>query len=262
MVIKTKQKEIAFRILIIIMLILAVKGMIIVGKFIGYAAYLETEGGTVSEIDLLVTYDVTHWSALYGTAWGVGWTTEWYYNLTGNVTLTQVDNEKHLLFVCFEPGVDHEIYASMVPESQVDFSTLRAATTAEVDAYLNVSSSSFFSATNTFTESETFNVGENSITVPATYTYSWQDANPTSFITGILIDDNDNIVIVTKILDVPVNGFQGSRLNYQMLMPIHFSTWQDYYVWSDPTDECPEGQGMAPGQAMFMEMLQIHQETH
>ena len=246
MVVRTKQKEIAFRILIIIMLILAIKGLIIVSQFLGYAAYLETEGGTVSEIDLQIVYDVTHWSALYGTAWGVGWTTEWYFNLTGNVTLSQVDNEKHLLFECFEPDKEHEIYASMAPEDQILFNSLRAATTAEIDSYLNISSSEFFSAANTFTQSASFNVGENTITAPATYTYSWNNINSTAFVTGILIDNNSNIVIVTKILDTPINGFQGQRLNYQIILPIHYTTWQDYYVWTDPTDNCPAGEGSAP----------------
>ena len=51
MVVTTKQKEIAFRVLILVMVILAIKGLTIVGQFIGYAAYLETEGGTISEIE-------------------------------------------------------------------------------------------------------------------------------------------------------------------------------------------------------------------
>ncbi len=30
------------------------------------------------------------------------------------------------------------------------------------------------------------------------------------------------------------------------MLPIQNSEWQDYYVWSDPTDECPAGEGSAP----------------
>ena len=243
---RTAKKEIVFTILVILLVALAIKGLIIIGQFIGYVSYLETEGGTISEIELKMEFDVSHWSAIYGTAWGVGWTQEWHFNFTGNTTLTETDNENHLLYICFEPQIEHELYASMVPEASIDFSSLQAATTAEADAYMNVSSSDFFSATNTFTSTETFEVGANSITAPATYTYTYSQYNSTTFITGILKDSNDNLVLVTKVLQTPVDGFSGERFNYQLLLPIQNSLWQDYYVWVDPTDECPAGEGMAP----------------
>src|SRR4030042_1863252 len=243
---RTAKKEILFTILVILLVALAIKGLIIIGQFIGYVSYLETEGGTISEIELKMEFDVSHWSAIYGTAWGVGWTQEWHFNFTGNTTLTETDNENHLLYICFEPQIEHELYASMVPEASIDFSSLQAATTAEADAYMNVSSSDFFSATNTFTSTETFEVGANSITAPATYTYTYSQYNSTTFITGILKDSNDNLVLVTKVLQTPVDGFSGERFNYQLLLPIQNSLWQDYYVWVDPTDECPAGEGMAP----------------
>jgi hypothetical protein len=242
---RTKKKEIVFGILIVLLLVFAIKGLIIIGQFIGYAS-LETAGGTISEINLRYEYDVSHWSALYGTAWGVGWTTDWYFNLSGNTTLTQVDNEKHMLFTCFGPGIEHEIYASMVPEDQVDFGGLQAATAAEIDNYLNITSSDFFSAANTFTTTATFNVGSRQITAPATYTQAWSVQNATAFVTGILKDPSNHIVIVTKILDNPVNGFSGTRFNYQIMLPIQNAQWQDYHFWTDPTDECPAGEGITP----------------
>ena len=45
---------------------------------------------------------------------------------------------------------------------------------------------------------------------------------------------------------LPINGFTGERFNYQLLLPIQNTKWQDYYLWSDPTDVCPEGNGTAP----------------
>jgi hypothetical protein len=247
MVVKTAKREIVFGILVLLLVGLAIKGLIIISQFIGYAS-LETQGGTISEIDVQLALDVTHWSALYGTAWGVGWTQEWLWNLSGNTTLTQATNEKHMLFQCFAPDIEHELYASMAPQNQIIFDDLHAATTAEVDAYMNVSSTDFFSATNTFTRTETFDVGPDAIITPAIYTFSWQTQNATDYVTGILIDNNSNLVFVTKILRTPVNGFQGQRLNYQMLLPIHDALWQEYYIWSDPTDECPAGEGNAPWQ--------------
>ncbi|MBN2053027.1 DUF87 domain-containing protein [Candidatus Woesearchaeota archaeon] len=246
MVVKTRNKEIAFGILIIILVVLAIKGLIIVSQFIGYASYLQTDGGTITEIELELAFDVSHWSGVYGTAWGVGWTQEWYYNFTGNVTLTEDDNEKHLLFTCFAQDAEHEIYASMVPEDEIIFDSLVAATAAEIDDYLNISTGEFFSATNTFTSTETFDVGGRDVIAPAMHTYAWNSQNSTSFVTGILKDSNDNLVIVTKVLESPIDGFTGERFNYQMLLPIHNTEWQDYYLWSDPTDTCPEGQGTAP----------------
>ncbi|KYK27349.1 hypothetical protein AYK26_03765 [Euryarchaeota archaeon SM23-78] len=248
MVVKTRTKEIVFTVLILILLFLAIKGLIVVGQFLGYAAYHAAEAGAITEIDLEIHFDVGHWSALYGTAWGVGWTQEWHFNLTGNATLTEDDNEQHLLFDCFEPGIEHELYASMVPESDIDFSSLQAATAAEVDAYMNISATSFYSATNTFTTTATFEVGGVQITTPATYTLVWNGTNITTFVTGILKDSDDDLVFVTKIPLTPVNGFSGERFNYQLLLPIQNSEWQDYYVWSDPTDTCPAGLGVAPFQ--------------
>jgi hypothetical protein len=246
MVVKTRQREIVFGVLILLLVVLAIKGLLTIGQYIGYVSYLETEGGTISEIELQIAFDVSHWSALYGTAWGVGWTQEWHFNLTGNITLKEADNEKHLLFICFEPSIEHELYASMVPEAQIDFEALRAATAAEVDDYLNISSSEFFSATNTFTQTALFDVGEQAISAPATYTYAYNSQNSTSFVTGILKDGNENIVIVTKVVTTPINSFTGERFNYQLLLPIQNSLWQDYYVWSDPSDDCPGGEGTAP----------------
>jgi len=246
MVVKTKKREIVFGIMIFFLIVLAIKGLIIFTQFLGYVSYLETEGGTISEIELEMQFDVSHWSALYGTAWGVGWTQEWHYNLTGNVTLTQVDNEKHLLFECFALDEEHEIYASMVPEEDINFDSLVAATTAEVDAYLNVTASQFFSATNTFTSTATFDIGNRNVTAPATYTYSWNSQNSTNFVTGLLKDSNGNLIIVTKILNAPIEGYNGGRFNYQILLPIQRTLWQDYYLWVDPTDACPEGEGAAP----------------
>jgi len=246
MVEKTRTKEIVFSIIILLLLVLAIKGLTVIGQFLGYVAYIQAQGGTVSEIELTVKFDVSHWSALYGTAWGVGWTQEWHFNLTGNTTLTETENEKHILYDCFEPGIEHELYASMVPEEDIDFNTLQAATTAEFDAYMNISSSSFYSATNTFTETETFEVGDNQISAPATHTYVWNDTNSTTFITGLLKDGNGNLVVVAKVTGTPVDSFTGERFNYQMLLPIQNSDWQDYYVWSDPTDNCPAGNGTAP----------------
>lgn len=245
---KSKKKDFVFGILLVLLVVLAIKGLITIAQFIGYAAYLEAEGGVISEIELEMGYDVSHWSALYGTAWGVGWTQEWHYNLTGNTTLTETTNEKHLLFVCFEPGAEHELYASMVPEADIDFNTLQAATPAEYDAYMNVSSGEFFSATNTFTSTESFEVGFNNISAPATYTFVWNSTNSTSFITGILKDGDGDLVLVAKVIQSPVDSFKGERFNYQILLPIQNSEWQDYYIWSDPTDVCPEGNGTAPFQ--------------
>ncbi|MBU1199563.1 MAG: DUF87 domain-containing protein [Nanoarchaeota archaeon] len=246
MVEKSRTKDIVFTTIIIILIVLAVKGLAIIGQFMGFVTYHAADAGTITEIDIKISFDVSHWSAIYGTAWGVGWTQEWYYNFTGNVSLSEAANEKHLLFECMEPGIDHEIYASMVPEADITFSSLVAATTAEYDAYLNVGASEFYSASNTFTESYNFNVGDLQISAPATYTYVWNSTGSTSFVTGILKDDSGNLILVTKVIGTPIQSFKSERFNYQMLLPIANTSWQDYYFWTDPTDECPEGNGTAP----------------
>jgi hypothetical protein len=243
---KTYGKDIAFGILIFLLVLLSIKGLITVAQFIGYASYLEAEGGTISEIDLKVTYDVSNWNALYGTAWGVGYSNNWNFTLTGNTTLSTEKNEKHIVFVCFEPGIEHEIYASMVPDTDIDFETLVAATTAEYDAYMNVSADDFYSASNTYTYTASFMLGARNVTVPATYTFRYGLKNTTDFVTGILKDAGGHLVLVTKILKSPIDGYNGGRFNYQLLLPIRNSLSQDYFVWSDPTDVCPAGLGNLP----------------
>jgi hypothetical protein len=243
---KTTKKDIAFGLLIFLLIILSIKGLIIVAQFIGYANYLEAEGGTITEIDVHVNYDTGNWNALYGTAWGVGFTSEWLFNMTGNATLSTAQNEKHLLFSCFQPGIEHEIYASMVPSGNIDFASLRAATTADYDAYLNTTANKFTSATNTFLYTATFDVGKTNITAPATFTFRQGLKNTTEFATGILKDSNGNLVLVTKILAQPITGYNSARYNYQILLPIQNSMYQLYYLWSDPTDVCPAAQGSAP----------------
>jgi hypothetical protein len=243
---KNALKDIAFGFVIFLLIILSIKGLITIANFLGYVSYLESQSGTITEIDIRANFDVSHWSAFYGTAFAVGLTNNWDFNVTGNTTLTSVSNEKHMFFICFEPSTEHEIYASMVPEAQIDFGSLVAATTTDFDTYLGLPASSFYSAANTYVYTETFDVGGNAITTPATYTFRYGIENATEFVTGILKDGNGNLVIVTKVTNSPFAGYNDEIYNYQMLVPVQNGDSQFYYLWSDPTDECPQGEGSSP----------------
>jgi hypothetical protein len=235
-------REVLFGIVIFIIVVLSIKGLITLASFIGYFSYLDSKAGTISELDIRINFDVSHWNAIYGTAWGVGFGPLWQFNMSGNnISLNTFNNEKHLIFLCLEPKKEHELYASMVPQTSINFFSLQAATPADYDAYMGIPSSSFYSASNTFIYTATFHVGANYIVAPATHTYRYGVSNATEFVTGILKDSSGHLVLVTKIFNEPIDGYNLARYNYQILLPIQNGSSQVYDVWSDPTDDCPAG---------------------
>ncbi|MFH1649727.1 MAG: DUF87 domain-containing protein [Candidatus Woesearchaeota archaeon] len=231
---------------LILLVLFAINGLVMTGRFIGYVSHT-ANAGDITELELTIREGTTKWAGLYGAAFGVGVENIFSYDLEGGDTV-----EANIFFECFQPDIEHEIYASMVPEVQIDFPSLRPATISDIEDYIDSSAgvspfSGLDSVANTFSSTVTFHVGVQILNVPGTYTYVdtgiGTDKTTTIFNIGALKDSDDNLVFVAKANENLTKGFNRRFYNYQMLLPIHNNSQQTYYLWSDPTDVCPEGEG-------------------
>jgi len=226
--------------LIFILLISSMAGLVFVADFIGYTFH-SGQGGYIYQINLRYTEQTQTWAGVYGVAVRVpGYTNIIYYSVTGGSM-----QEANLLFDCLEPGIENEVYASFVPSSSIDWGSVVPATVEDIDTYLEVNTSHVFSASNTFTQSATYEIGTVSYTSPSTFTFKEGEVIPATFDLGILKDGNGNILIATHIANF-TTGFNGRLYNYQMILPVKNGTNPRYYFFTDPNDVCPAGEGEGP----------------
>jgi hypothetical protein len=234
----SKKEQLVYDIVIILLIGFAIVGLVVVAKFIGFAYHMG-QAGYIYELNLEQRYDAYLWSGVYGVAVRVdGYNNIISYNLTG---LSMV--EANLLFSCMEKGKAHEVYASTVPSSQIQWDTVQAASTADIDSYLEVNSTNAMSATQTFTHTISVEVGKRNISAPGTYTNKLDENPPATFDVGILKDGLGHILIFAHALNNFSLGFNGRIYNYQMILPIKENSTEVYYFFTDPTDYCPTGQG-------------------
>ncbi len=210
-------------------------------EYTGFATQsLTSESGSITELNVYQKDQSRGWMGFYGVALMV----VGYSSPQDEIATTGGMLEKNLLFSCLPPNTGQSIYASTVPRNNVSLETLRAATVAEVDAYLGFLGTEGDSATRTFTQG-TMSVTLNNATIaniPRTYTY--QLANPASTVydLGILIDGSGKIVMATHLAGFD-EGFNGRTYNYQMFVPVRNGTSPRYYFWVDPSNTCPGGLG-------------------
>ena len=209
----------------------------LLGTYVGYVSYHAGKGGYIYELDLQFARAAYAWSGLYGASFGVGITQPWEFNLTpGSMS------EANVFFDCFEKGIEHEIYASTVPQSQVDTDTLQPATFADLDNFMAVSGNQYTSSQYTFTDTRTFFYGSRQINnVPVVYTNTGTGTDPNTFVVGALKDGNNNIVMVAVVFENLTNGFNDRFYNYQLLLPMSDNSSTMYYLWNDPNDICLAG---------------------
>lgn len=232
----------AFRVIaIVLLLFFAIHGIVTVGEYIGYASFAG-KAGNIYQILVKHHIPVDQWAGLYGVAVRV----DGFNNLQSQpLTGGDIDNE-NLLFSCLEPGVQHEIYASVYDD--LDLSSASPATPEEIDQFYGLSNESVDTATNTFIRNVTFELGTLSLTVPGTYTYKLDDdGTPQTFATGIIKDAQGRIGLVILITGNFTQGFNGDIINYQALLPV-YPAQQDteYFFFTDPNDQCPAGEGEEP----------------
>ncbi len=237
---RTPARRALFWLAIVVLALLALKGLLVVSQFIGYAS-VSSQAGTITELVIQHELPTEFWAGIYGVAVRVpGYTNQQY----GDFTAGSME-ETNLLFDCMQDKIPHEVYAIPVDPSTVDLSTLYPATPADIDAYFGKNESDYDSAANTYTQTISFNYGTNGLTVPGTVTYKLGEDPPTTFQIGIAKTANGTPVFVALITNF-TDGFNGRLYNYQLLLPALPNATTRYYFFTDPHDTCPAGAGQTP----------------
>ena len=241
---KKEKRNTQYVTLITILMICTIFGLIFLSTFIGfvYQNYISGQAGYIYEVVLDYRQCAYLWSGTFGAAVMVpGYT---------NPQDAQVSScgmyDTNLLFSCLQSGTNHIVMASQVPSSSIDWSSIQAADTGDVDTYLDVTQNNLMSGTRTFTQAITYQIGGRQYFVPGTYTNKGNGTNSENFDMGILKDSNGNIIYITHILNNFTRGFNGRVYNYQMILPIRNGTNPDYFFFTDPNYVCPQGQGQLP----------------
>jgi len=236
-----KKEKLEKRILILIMIIFLVSSfsllIFLTSRLLitGYATYLQSRGGYITEVNLIQTFATSYWYGTYGLAIRVSGFTEQLYL---DAVAGEIDR-KDLFFDCMIPDSTgaRKVFASTSPTIYWDF--LNPATVEMVDAFTGCSDN-IQCASNTFLESMSIAVGSRTITnIPATHTYRY-DGGDNAFSLGIL-NDSINLVFVANISDIQRGYNQDYIVNYQMLLPVPFNSSSRYYFFTDSPTSCPSG---------------------
>lgn len=164
---KREKNKLLVAILIVIVLS-SIIGLVLLSTFIGnvYQNYFGGQAGYVYQVVLEYRECAYNWAGVFGAAVMVsGYNNQQYLELSSCGMY-----DANLLFMCLQPAVAHEVMASQVPSTSIDWSSLQPATVEEIDAYINNLGTGLMSAENTFTQSMTYQIGNQFITVPGTYT--------------------------------------------------------------------------------------------
>ncbi|MGV8150802.1 MAG: helicase HerA domain-containing protein [Candidatus Woesearchaeota archaeon] len=238
------KKNMYIGIIVISLLLLSIIGLVALSTFIGnvYQNYMSGQAGYVYEVVLEYRECAYLWSGVFGAAVMVTG-----YNNPQDLTISSCGMyDTNLLFNCLQPATEHEVMASLVPSTDIDWSSLQAATAADVDAYLEVGPTNLMSATRTFTQTASFAIGAMQYTVPATYTKTSSGNGSNTFDIGLLKDGSGNLIYVAHANTNFSRGFNNRFYNYQMILPVKNGTNPTYYFFTDPNDVCPAGEGELP----------------
>ncbi|MGV8162919.1 MAG: helicase HerA domain-containing protein [Candidatus Nanoarchaeia archaeon] len=231
-----KKRKYVWRSSALLVLLFSLLVLTILGLYTGYVSYHEGQGGYIYGMNILFTRPAYNWAGIYGASFGVGVTQPWSFEIEpGSMT------EANVFFSCFEKGIDHEIYASIYPEVEIDMNNLMPATLDDVDAFISITNNSYDSAHFTFDKYITVNIGSRTIAnVPATYTRVGIGTNTTAYDIGVL-KDGTKLVFVSHVYPTLTKGFNNRFYNYQLLLPLSANGSATYYLWSDPNDICLGG---------------------
>ncbi len=221
-----------------ILAILALIALGIFGSYTAYVAYHEGRGGYIYGINLLYKKPAYNWAGLYGAAFGVGMSQPWEFDLEPNGM-----TEANMFFECVEKNKRNLMFASTVPESEIDFSSLTAVSPGEIDDFIGINSSYYDSAYNTFTKTMSIELGERTINnIPYVATAVGTGTEEETYDTGLLKDRFNNLVYVAHLNKILTKGFNDRYYNYQFLLPIDHNDTTKYHVFIDPFNVCLAGE--------------------
>src|SRR3989339_548260 len=192
----------------------------------GYAGYLSSQAGSISEVVIHDTFDTIYWQGIYGLALRVPGFTELLFDDFSTGYIGRMD----VFFDCVQSDVEggNEVYISN--SSAISFETLEPANPADLDLIIGCSGK-VDCAVNTFVGNMSIMVGSRNITgIPSTYTYRYDGENEV-FDMGILYDGT-NFVYVTHIETVQKSFNPEKLVNYQTLIPGIPDDTQTYYFFT------------------------------
>ncbi len=223
---------------ILLLTLLALKGLVIVGQFIGYAT-VTARGGTITELIVEHAIPTDFWAAVSGIAIRVeGYTEQQYETLNFGMI-----REINLLFDCMQRDIQHEVYAVWTDPRALDLSALYPMTPLELDTLLGKDPADFDSASRTYTETVSFSYGTATITAPGTTTFAVGQEPPVTFRIALAkTRHNDPVFVALK--SNFTKGFNNRTFNYQLLLPAPNAT--TFYFFSDPYDICGSEEGDSP----------------
>src|SRR3989339_527581 len=192
----------------------------------GYAGYLSSQAGSISEVVIHDTFDTIYWQGIYGLALRVPGFTELLFDDFSTGYIGRMD----VFFDCVQSDAEggNEVYISN--SSAISFETLEPANPADLDLIIGCSGK-VDCAVNTFVGNMSIMVGSRNITgIPSTYTYRYDGENEV-FDMGILYDGT-NFVYVTHIETVQKSFNPEKLVNYQTLIPGIPDDTQTYYFFT------------------------------
>ncbi|HII71403.1 TPA: DUF87 domain-containing protein, partial [Candidatus Woesearchaeota archaeon] len=206
--------------------------LVFLDSFVGWF-YHAADAGSITAINIHHTYTADAWHGFAGMAYldMENNQTNWSRTVTGGTT-TVID----LPFNCFgKSGWD--VYISPVPADQLDLSTVQPATPAEIDAYIGIDPSERISATRSYTENFTLNLGSIQRTGPGLRTKSV--GNLTNVFHQAAFKDANGVIFFGANASKAIPGYDGHIHNFQMMVPVPYNqTDITYYLFPDPiTDE-------------------------
>ncbi len=209
--------------------------------FTGYASYVSSEGGYITEVILTHSTDTFYWGGIYGLSVRFPEFTEQLYEELSNGEISRKD----LFFDCIEEGAEGgtEVYASTFSGlTEAHFSEVEPATSEAIDDFIGCSGE-IDCASNTFTQTTSFMIGTTNITdVPSTHTFRYDGTN-NIFDLGAL-NVSGYLVFGTHRASMQRGYSPNVTVNFQLLLPVPPNTTQTYYFYTDPFDTCPAGGGI------------------
>ena len=180
----------------------------VVRNYIGYSTQngsspINTTAGFIYEIDIIYSPTTAYWQGFYGIV---------TYNANtnnSNVYEAYAGGMKRivpLIFSCFG-ATGPDLYFSPWHETNLSLATMIGATTADIDAWININGSDTDSANHTFTNSSLINFGGSTVNGTSVYTYQ-RNAPFVDFDTVALKDSNGRLVFGQNASDF-APGFDG-----------------------------------------------------
>src|SRR3989338_4997269 len=112
------------RLAVAAILIAAALVLTLVRNYTGYTASVDAMGGHIAALDIIHQQQTVRWHGWYGLQ-----LMDSSFNDLQTATASPGGLElEHLIFQCLQPNIDHELYASTVDLTNVNFDNATAAT--------------------------------------------------------------------------------------------------------------------------------------